>query len=106
MIPPHSGYELPEGVKADYVSPCKDQNGIDISSSNWIRTNAYSGGAAVKLNSLNREKFPSYINVVISSIASVFIENINDVINVQAGSVTKVRFYVQDSYGRLFRNKL
>ena len=46
------------------------------------------------------------MNVIITPIKALFVENSNSIVKVDVGKVTNVRFYVQDMYGRLFYNNL
>lgn len=46
------------------------------------------------------------MNVIVTEIEGVFIENYGGKINLQVGEETKIRFYVMDMYGRLFYNDL
>ncbi len=46
------------------------------------------------------------MNVIVSEIRALFIENSYSTVSVQFGNVTNIKFYVQDMYGRLFYNNL
>lgn len=43
---------------------------------------------------------------MVSRIYSIFIDNPTGVLNLQLDGKTKVKFYVQDQYGRLFPNNV
>lgn len=52
------------------------------------------------------QTYNNYLNVIVTQIKALFIENSQSVVKVDVGKVTNVKFYVQDMYGRLFYNNL
>lgn len=61
---------------------------------------------SVKLQKSTDQSYNNYLNVVITPIKALFIENSYSVVKADVGKITNVRFYVQDMYGRLFYNNL
>jgi len=62
--------------------------------------------ASVKLHKTTDQSYNNYLNVIITPIKALFIENSYNIVKADVGKVTNVRFYVQDMYGRLFYNNL
>lgn len=60
----------------------------------------------MKLQKSTDQTYNNYMNVIITPIKALFVENSNSIVKVDVGKVTNVRFYVQDMYGRLFYNNL
>lgn len=61
---------------------------------------------SIKLQKTNDNSYNNYLNVIITDIKALFIENSYSHVVAELGKVKRVRFYVQDMYGRLFHNSL
>jgi hypothetical protein len=61
---------------------------------------------SIKLQKTNDQSYSNYMNVIVTDIKALFIENSHSQVAAELGKVTKVKFHVQDMYGRLFYNNL
>ena len=61
---------------------------------------------SIKLQKTNDATYSNYMNVIVTEIKALFIENSHSQVLAEMGKVAKVKFYVQDMYGRLFYNNL
>ena len=61
---------------------------------------------SIKLQKNNDQSYSNYMNVIVTDIKALFIENSHSQVVAELGKVTKVKFHVQDMYGRLFYNNL
>lgn len=106
LIPPNSGYQLADqGFTVSKISE-SSQNLLAIIQNNKLVTGKEKGLASIKLQKTTDQSYNNYLNVIVTPIKALFIENSHSVVKVDVGQVTSVRFYVQDMYGRLFYNNL
>jgi hypothetical protein len=61
---------------------------------------------SVKLQKTNDNSYNNYLNVIVTDIKALFIENSFSHVTAELGRVKPLRFYVQDMYGRLFYNNV
>lgn len=61
---------------------------------------------SIQMRKTNDATYNNYLNVIVTDIKALFIENSYSQVVAELGKVTSIRFYVQDMYGRLFYNNL
>lgn len=61
---------------------------------------------SIKLQKTNDNSYNNYMNVIVTEIKALFLENSYSQVSAEVGKITPVKFYVQDMYGRLFYNNL
>jgi hypothetical protein len=61
---------------------------------------------SIKLQKTNDHTYNNYMNVIVTEIKALFVENSYSQVTVELGKVTPIKFHVQDMYGRLFYNNL
>lgn len=102
ILPPHSSYHLPADHLIRLLAPCDKSIHVHH---NTIETGDERRSAAVQITT-SGEEAPNYLTVVVTKIHSVVIENPAGVLSLQVDSKARVRFYVQDHFGRLFPNNV
>lgn len=60
----------------------------------------------IKLQKTSDNTYNNYMNVIVTEIKGLFVENSYSQVFAEVGRTTQVKFYVQDAYGRLFYNNL
>lgn len=73
---------------------------------NKLITNREKGVVSIKLQKTNDNTYSNYMNVIVTEIKALFIENSHSQVVAELGKLTSVKFHVQDMYGRLFYNNL
>lgn len=73
---------------------------------NRLITSRSKGMVSIKLQKTSDNTYSNFMNVIVTEIKALFIENSYSQVFAQIGKPTQVQFYVQDMYGRLFKNNL
>lgn len=61
---------------------------------------------SIKLQKTNDNTYNNYMNVIVTEIRALFLENSYSQVTAELGKVKMLNFHVQDMYGRLFYNNL
>ena len=65
-----------------------------------------SGTGSTFITLKKRDKIPIHTSVIVTPIDSLFVENTNGAIKLAKGQDKRMKFFVLDSYGRVFFNNL